>query len=519
MYKTIYSKSSDDRAEKFQVITKIQQDKEEKIVRKIPASSTSKQHVFTIVENFNKLREKYSKTNIVFVPSKIENGCVFVDYVEGTTFEEYIDALLQNNEIEKCTNIVMDYFNNIFVEHETFEKTTEFRNVFGDIVFPKSMEGVRLVDIDMLFGNVIYDEGKWFAYDYEWTFNFLVPIEYIVYRVLSYFSTNKTRQKFSEYIYEKYSISEDDIIVYSDMESNFQRYIYGEIIPMWKLYDHIHGRVVDVKPIAQKYVRNHIFQVYYDYGEGYTEKNSNVIPVVEYKPYNYKVDIIIPEGAKKLRIDPSWSMCVTVIKNLTDENLNNINYITNGYVVKDKVLFFHNDPQILIDLKEKACNCLTLDIEISSIDNENDSHNEDIWHFIDTNVNEKKAYIDKCEHLEEAVNSLVKLRDDLLLERERIEVSISEMKCVIDEIQKQNTNLVDQLQRKEIENESLVNQVKQKEMENESLVNQVQQKNDENISLQKDKERMMEDIEAIYNSTSWKVTKPIRKVKEILSKK
>lgn len=505
MYKTIYSKSSDDRAEKFQVITKIQQHNDQKIVRKIPVSDTSEQHVFAIVENYNKLRDKYLETNIVYVPSKLDNGSVFVDYIDGTTFEEYIDVLIQNNEIEKSTNIIMKYFDDLFLKPEKFEKTTEFRNIFGDIGFTKALDGVRLVDVDMLFGNVIYDGKNWFAYDYEWTFNFLIPKEFIIYRVLSYFSTNKIRQKLVECIYEKYFITKDDIALYSEMESNFQRYIYGEIIPMWKLYDDIHGRVVDVKPLADKYVRNHIFQVYYDYGEGYTEKNSNVIPVVEYKPYNYKVDIIIPEGVKKLRIDPSWSMCVTVIKNLTDENLNNINYITNGYVVKDKVLFFHNDPQILIDLKEKACNCLTLDIEISSIDNENDSHNEDIWHFIDTNVNEKKAYIDKCEHLEEAVNSLVKLRDDLLLERERIEVSISEMKCVIDEIQKQNTNFVDQLQRKEIENES--------------LVNQVQQKNDENISLQKDKERMMEDIEAIYNSTSWKVTKPIRKVKEILSKK
>lgn len=74
---------------------------------------------------------------------------------------------------------------------EQFQKTPEFVRVFGDADLPDGLTAMPFSNVDWIFENVVEGkDGGITLIDYEWCFDFPVPLEFVLYRAL-YFTFEK----------------------------------------------------------------------------------------------------------------------------------------------------------------------------------------------------------------------------------------------------------------------------------------------------------------------------------------
>lgn len=254
MFKTIYTKVSNDRDCRFGVVTCIKSDGEKRIVVKTPAYSQSVEHVQNFVKIYDLLSKKYENTCVCF--AKAENkkdnddGSVLVEYVTGSSFSSYLDELLKKDDKESFMEEISRYFDNLLIEKHEFKTTDAFVSVFGNVSGMEGVSAVSLADIDALFDNVIYNEGTWMDYDYEWTFDFPIPVEFIIYRIIKYYLIrSKARTEIGNMLFDEYSIDASKKEIFEQMEVSFQEYVQGDRTPMYRLYGDIHGECKNLAAI------------------------------------------------------------------------------------------------------------------------------------------------------------------------------------------------------------------------------------------------------------------------------
>lgn len=278
MKKVIYTKVSNDRDLQFGVITNIVQDEDNKYVVKTPSSVYAKEHVQSLVRKYGILKRKYADTPFDF--AKVidkddgyqEDGSVTLEFVEGESYSNYLDEILENNYVEFLESI-KNYFAILYKDEMPFEYTEEFVKIFGNVKGFDGKPAVRHVDIDALFDNIIFANNIWVDYDYEWTFDFLIPVDFLIFRILHYYVNRSPRRlMIKDKLYQEFNISEEKQNIFNDMEDNFQVYVYGQITPMFKLYDSIHGENVNITDCFEELVSlrnivnlkdNHIHNIEY----------------------------------------------------------------------------------------------------------------------------------------------------------------------------------------------------------------------------------------------------------------
>ena len=111
-------------------------------------------------------------------------------------------------------------------------------------------------------------------------------------------------------------------------------------------------------------------QIYYDYGDGFSEENSS-----KYE-YNYleeiELEIPIKEGIKSLRIDPkNEALNLEIMKSSFKRNNKEkiLNFETNAvYNNENYYIFTTEDPQIYFkDLSKGTLNLMFKEIELEEI--------------------------------------------------------------------------------------------------------------------------------------------------------
>ncbi|MEE8886450.1 MAG: hypothetical protein SOI56_07805 [Eubacteriales bacterium] len=79
----------------------------------------------------------------------------------------------------------------------------------------------------------VRQEDKWDVIDYEWTFDFPIPVKFVMYRALFYYAHYRPgRESFVSGLYEKYGIDAETKEVFRLMEDSFQRWIMGSTKPI-----------------------------------------------------------------------------------------------------------------------------------------------------------------------------------------------------------------------------------------------------------------------------------------------
>lgn len=228
MQKTIYSKSSIERKNEYKIITRIY---EEDGVRKVEKAAQN-EHASYHVERMAQIAKTnpYLTEQVVLVPcEKIATGKVVFPYITGKRLDQQIDEHAKKHQwdavyddIKLLQNIITN------VEHKyPFQVRGEFEEMFGAYSQLEGYESASNVNIDMVASNIILSD-QIYIIDYEWNFEFLIPLKYIVYRSIFLNGTiNTLPDDVKGKVMELLEISKEEEKIFFQMEVKFQHYITG----------------------------------------------------------------------------------------------------------------------------------------------------------------------------------------------------------------------------------------------------------------------------------------------------
>lgn len=370
--KNIFSKYSVSRDRKFRIRTSIFKNYEnEKIVRKFALSKEGMDHLKKISENYELLKDQYKNSEFNIVECRKKEDYLEFDYVNGKTLTELFNELAEKNtnNIIKEVRMIKNELCQMSKGEIFNSNSKEFENIFGKVEFNDKIEVIKPANIDFIGSNIIIND-KINIIDYEWVFNFSVPINYIIYRILLYYENENINKKdFNlKTILRELDITENEEEKYWEMDRNFTNYVLKKGYFLHDLYlqfDIKNIKLNDILHYKEKLFLDRTVQVFKDTGKGYSEEESYRILNKLSSNRMIELEIEVSKNIKNLRIDPIEDKCIIVIR----ENQQNIPILSNGEKIYDNVFLFKNgDPQIIINNISSDIEKIQLKIEILSLE-------------------------------------------------------------------------------------------------------------------------------------------------------
>lgn len=302
-------------------------DEGQRYVEKRALTKAAVPHVSRISELSGRLSEMYRgrlkinrcvKTNIT--------GAVRMEYLTGETFEEYLDRILAKQGPDACGKALLEYLD-LVVPKEleiTFEMTDSFRETFGEIpgeIYGEisgeygihSLKTLPVSDVDLIPANVIRSGGDCTLIDYEWSFDFPVPSDFLRYRILFYYlRPENDRQRLAQSgIWQKAGLTGQKRKIFASMEDSFQRWLTRDNTPVRDLRAGISSGAAHTGDGDRR------LRVYYparDGSENYSELRSS-----DYRMRDGKLsaDLEVPPGMTGIRLDPGDLPGILRVRSLT----------------------------------------------------------------------------------------------------------------------------------------------------------------------------------------------------------
>ena len=242
MEQLIYTKFSNERAARYSLQTEIWQEEDgQRRVVKRACTPEAQAHVENMERVYVETQDAFSRTCFRLNRCrKIGAGSVCFEYITGASLEERLDQILLSDEgawEREGIPLVESYQKELkkLYPAEDFQETAAFRDIFGDLDLPEKLPAARNVDIDLIFQNILEQDGIWHVIDYEWTFPFPIPIKYVLYRALFFYSHQNDFRKsrlFNEDTFARFGISPRERECFDQMEAHFQAAIGKGYVPL-----------------------------------------------------------------------------------------------------------------------------------------------------------------------------------------------------------------------------------------------------------------------------------------------
>ena len=212
-----FVKLHSDRKDEFKLYTTIYSDG---TVSKTPTSAKSKNHIKKMHDSKNVCMGR-----IKCLDAEMKGDSIYYDFLKQESCESLlIDAILDNDR-DGFFKLIEDYYDALF--YDSFESdeyaTEEFLKVFkekSDITFHCHEKS----NIDMNLANMFLIDGEFVMIDYEWIFDFPIPLEYIFFNLFNYyFYINKLIKEFTnlEEIFNHFNLDLKNIELFKEWNNNF----------------------------------------------------------------------------------------------------------------------------------------------------------------------------------------------------------------------------------------------------------------------------------------------------------
>lgn len=493
MKKTVYTKYSTDRGDNFKIATSILKDENgDRWVEKRAIHKKAKPHIDSLSWKFKELKQYYEKAAIEPVSCEMSGSTAVFSFVEGTKLESRLDKYVGEKDFKNILGEIENYKKLITsnVELLPFQVCDEFIHVFGTDYPKEERKSFRISDIDLIFSNIIITDNRWNVIDYEWTFDFPVPVDFVIYRAIKIYVGLSAKRKIliDSNIYGYLGISERDRVIYDNMESSFLSYVLGEQELTWKLYENMRGRNIYLYDIIEKNInpisKNEI-QIFCDTGNGYSEENSYKV----FRTFSRPIDLELKMRTKinGFRIDIGSRPCVVKVVEAVGsyKGFYNVNISNNGVDIGNSCYVFPNeDPQIYINgLRENTVKVIVK---------------------LEVKIVEQSIIFDLCKAISGFYDKINQLSADN------------------QDMNRQHMERIAQLEEKihvcELEAEQVKKENQQIKDENQQIENENQRIKFENDQKQEMLDESMHNLEILLHSTSWKITKPYRILGEWIKK-
>jgi len=506
----IYAKFNRERLPKFQTATIINNDNNTIKVEKHALNVQANNHIYSIESNYKLLVKSYPNMN--FAKCLLKDNKIIMDYIEGNSFESILLKAVFNKNKNTFYDLLNEYKKFLFSFSankdypESIYKNKAFINIFGNTQL-NDLEYMEIANLDVTFDNLIIDKDKRFnIIDYEWVFNFPIPILFIAYRAaITFYSKNGN--------YLKDFISRDELISYfvnstlknkfEILQFNFLKYVYG--LNNYSLENY--KKEVFLFNNDKLYNNSKMFEskLYIDIGEGFKEETSILAKADVYKKHlSVKFNLISYNNEfYSFRWDPiENNLCKVKIKSISFQLLNgkyeryDLKHVTNNGITdkEEWVIFYTFDPMFFIPIK-KQIKLLHIEADWDFIPNyELEKRFLGIIKVLNKKIEGKNQEIKEKVIEIEAKNQEIKEKDI------KIEGKNQEIKEKNKELKEKNLKIENTLQEIKLKNLEILSLSKKIEIKNQEIGDKTQQ------------------IKKLLNSKSWKITAPLRKLYLIVIK-
>jgi len=232
---TVYSAFKRERSPRFQIETSIYRDEGRLRVLKRALRPEAREHVASFHDTYRRLKGHYQ--NMMVSEAQLRDDGVVFEFAPGDSLDRLlIESVLKRNSsrffmlLDKFVDSVRDFPLSGIAEPYNTEAS---RQVFGSVGSICLGDSLAIANIDLRFDNIVLrEEGVLEMFDYEWVFDFGVPVNFAIFRNMEAFC-----QKYAEYmkafvsfehLLERYGITEAEAGAYRKMEGAFQGYVMGE---------------------------------------------------------------------------------------------------------------------------------------------------------------------------------------------------------------------------------------------------------------------------------------------------
>ena len=216
-----FIKIATDRKEEFNTYTIIWSDGK---VSKSPISPKAKAHIKRMFEGGNIDIGKIKCLN-----SEMKGDSLYYDLIKQSSYEYLLlDAVIKKDK-DKFFNLIDSFYDAMF--YNSFESneycTEEFLKIFkvkSDIKFHCHEKS----NWDLNFYNIFLVDGEFTAIDYEWTFDFPIPLEYLFWEIInSHLRINTFVNEFTniEEIFNHLNLDIENLDLFRAWRNNFLNYI------------------------------------------------------------------------------------------------------------------------------------------------------------------------------------------------------------------------------------------------------------------------------------------------------
>ncbi len=490
MDKVIYVKYSDDRADRYKISTSIVEDAAgNRVVYKKPENEASAAHIHNIYDNYKKLKDFFC-SNPVFESCKVNESVLNGDelrleYLTGESYQKKLSDIYSNDGADAIIPYIDQYVNKLrSAATGEFVITDNFRRIFGEYEGLKGEKSLGITDIDFNFDNIILND-YFNIIDYEWVYDFPIPVDFVIYRALNYLAMEIRGIEGNPYEYfealaARYDIGNEKIEKYNKMEQSFLRHVNGSAVTLREMFYKIGKKrptLYDLLTVYNKEYDSLYFQIYYDYGNGY--EDEQIVHVTRDEQEYINISVPVKENAIAVRVDPGSNYCVAIV----DES--SIPFTSNGYNLNNKTIGFKtDDPQIYFNNIDKVCKNIIMKLRLVVLNEE-----------LSRNFIEIVDYIVKRWG-----NDTSELKEQLTQK----DGNISTLNTTI-------CGLEGEIKRLQLENERVIEENRNKSSQMTVLNNTIQQLNNEVAIKSRECERYV-------NSGSWKVTAPLRGIRKFALK-
>lgn len=223
--KILYVKSNNDRAPKYQISTIIFEKNNTKYVEKRALTKEAIPHIQNIINNQQKLQksicsEKFQLANIFTYTA----DSIIFEYIEGSSLESIFYKLDASEKLDFLNDFSNDLKSSFKMTQFSFDKNeSKLQEFFGNQDYNKligedSFDSIS--NIDFILPNIIKKENTYYIIDYEWTFDFGLPFEYIKYRLYLYhqipFKTKSIYKEMEDYFFYNKVTNKESFYQYSN---------------------------------------------------------------------------------------------------------------------------------------------------------------------------------------------------------------------------------------------------------------------------------------------------------------
>ena len=248
MEKVLYAKYSNQRKREFAIATIILEKDNIKHVLKRALYPKENENLKNMQMAFRSLENIFKQTSFkVAACEYVGEGLVRFDYIQGLTLEEYIRDKMSDGDFEgvcdELKRLVDELFANSYLHN--FEVSDTFIDIFGERDFSHTLHAFDLSNVDMIFDNLIINDKRFVMVDYEWVFEFMIPIEFILFRsFLHSITLQSLNREQKDKILNILHVSADDMDVFNEMEFRFQNFVKGRYRDINIVYDAINNKAI-----------------------------------------------------------------------------------------------------------------------------------------------------------------------------------------------------------------------------------------------------------------------------------